>query len=127
MQLHMHASVYCTALAPLLCFACHFPRRYAVCAGSVQEMMDRERQNASSSVARERARAAAAERDAESASSQADARKRQLQHDLDNAHSEVYLVCFCWSASRLIILCMQTHRQYACLMALCCLHSTMIA
>lgn len=52
--------------------------------------MERERQSAHCSVAKERARAVAAERDAESASSQADARKRQLQHDLDDAHSEAW-------------------------------------
>ena len=51
--------------------------------------MERERQTASSSLARERARANAAEQGAESSSSQAEARRRQLQHDLDNAHSEV--------------------------------------
>ena len=66
----------------------------------LQEMMERERQNAHSSVARERARTVAAERDAESACSQADARKRQLQHDLDDAHSEVQPdacshLCYC--------------------------------
>ena len=55
----------------------------------LQEMLDRERQNANASIARERACAVAAERDAESATGQADARKRQLQHDVDNAHSEV--------------------------------------
>ncbi|KAA6422405.1 MAG: hypothetical protein FRX49_07580 [Trebouxia sp. A1-2] len=54
-----------------------------------QEMMERERQTASSSLARERARANAAEQAADSSSSQAEARRRQLQHDLDNAHSEV--------------------------------------
>lgn len=73
----------------------------------LQDMMERERQNASRSVARERACAAAAERDAESASSQADARKRQLQHDLDNAHSEVTISIFDLSASRQ---CMHTCR-----------------
>ena len=67
----------------------------------MQDMLERDRQNASSSVARERARAAAAERDLESASSQADARRRQLQHDLDNAHSEVNLPIFCLSAARI--------------------------
>lgn len=67
----------------------------------MQDMMERDRQNASSTVARERARAAAAERDAESASSQADARGRQLQHDLDNAHSEVNLPIFWLSAPRI--------------------------
>ena len=51
--------------------------------------MERERQTASSSLARERARANAAEQAADSSSSQAEARRRQLQHDLDNAHSEV--------------------------------------
>ncbi len=55
----------------------------------VQEMMERERQTASSSLARERARANAAEQAADASSSQAEARRRQLQHDLDNAHSEV--------------------------------------
>ncbi|DBB04616.1 TPA: hypothetical protein ACH3X1_012686 [Trebouxia sp. C0004] len=54
-----------------------------------QEMMERERQTASSSLARERARANAAEQAADSSSSQAEAHRRQLQHDLDNAHSEV--------------------------------------
>jgi hypothetical protein len=52
-------------------------------------MMERERQTASSSLARECARANAAEQAADSSSSQAEARRRQLQHDLDNAHSEV--------------------------------------
>ena len=66
----------------------------------MQDMMERDRQNARSNVAQERARAAAVERDAESASCQADARGRQLQHDLDNAHSEVNLPIFCLSASR---------------------------
>ena len=65
----------------------------------IQDMLERDRQNASSSVARERARAAAAERDAESASGEADARRRQLQHDLDNAHSEVNLPIFCLTRS----------------------------
>ncbi len=51
--------------------------------------MERERETASSSLARERARANAAEQAADSSSSQAEARRRQLQHDLDNAHSEV--------------------------------------
>ncbi len=51
--------------------------------------MERERQTASSSLARERARANAAEQAADSSSSQGEARRRQLQHDLDNAHSEV--------------------------------------
>lgn len=54
-----------------------------------QDMLEQERQSSSGSLARERARANAAEQAADSACSQADARKRQLQHDLDNAHSEV--------------------------------------
>lgn len=60
-----------------------------MCGVGMQEMMERERGTASSSLARERARANAAEQAADSSSSQAEARKRQLQHDLDNAHSEV--------------------------------------
>ena len=55
----------------------------------VQEMLERERQTASSSLARERARANVAEQAADSSSSQAEACRRQLQCDLDNAHSEV--------------------------------------
>lgn len=74
--------------------------------------MERERQNASRSVARERACAAAAERDAEAASSQADARKRQLQHELDNAHSEVTLLIF--GSSALARQCLYMHLCHGC-------------
>lgn len=54
--------------------------------------MEREWETASSSLARERARAAAAEEATDSSKAKFETRKRQLEHDLDNAHSEVVLL-----------------------------------
>ena len=54
--------------------------------------MERDRETASSSLARERAHAAAAEEAADSSTSRFEARTRQLEHDLDNTHSEVLLI-----------------------------------
>ena len=56
---------------------------------TVQERMEVEREAASASLARERARAAAAEQGSDSSTARFETRKRQLEHDLDNAHSEV--------------------------------------
>lgn len=54
--------------------------------------MERDRETASSSLARERSRAAAAEEAADSSTSRFEACRRQLEHDLDNTHSEVLLI-----------------------------------
>lgn len=102
----------CACICPCSCCSIslvdwHLLLIWALLLGVVQGMMDRERENASNSVARERACAAAAERDAESACSRADACKRQLQRDLDNAHSEVHFLsrCLrgCWVYPRVYI------------------------
>ena len=58
-------------------------------ASTKQERMEVEREAASTSLARERARAAAAEQGSDSSTARFETRKRQLEHDLDNAHSEV--------------------------------------